>query len=346
MEGDSLQQNPLTVYSLRFSTGVRRGSSLSDPLSPIWVCLVGENGKSFLHRISSLFDAEEEEKNLHAICEVRIECCTWPFYLSFFPTSTLLLLPSSYIVDCSFTLTSTAMPLNFSFEHIARVYPVYFPFQIVDVAAGANCALALKSSGHKPTGSSSVSQRFLQGDVDEVSFMGPELGQITALIVGPESGSWNLDEVTVTSSRTEQTTLFICREVLGGRNRDGAAFLTPVPLNTVQYGSGASGVSLTKVNNTVCLHLKQTVLLSFNVHLLLCLFLYYLGSIVVIAMCPPSKQTSVLEATGYMFSNELNVALLVLLLHYIHYPAVCRVRQQQYEKKIWKNIKGLRCSSY
>lgn len=140
---------------------------------------------------------------------------------------------------------------------MALVHLVYFPFQNADVAAGANCDLALKSSGSKATASPSVSQRFLQGDVDEVSFLGPEIGQITALIVGPESGSWNLDEVTVTSSRTDQTTLFVCRDMLGGRSKDGAAFLTPVPLNTVQYGSGASGVFLTKVNNKAYSCLKQ-----------------------------------------------------------------------------------------
>lgn len=46
---------------------------MSDPLSYVWVCLVGENGKSFLNRVSPLFDPEEEGKNLHTICEVRFK---------------------------------------------------------------------------------------------------------------------------------------------------------------------------------------------------------------------------------------------------------------------------------
>ena len=39
---------------------------------------------------------------------------------------------------------------------------------------------------------------------------------------------------------------FVCREELGG-NKQPAGYLTPVPENSVVYGSGSSSVILTKV---------------------------------------------------------------------------------------------------
>ena len=39
---------------------------------------------------------------------------------------------------------------------------------------------------------------------------------------------------------------FVCREQLGG-NKQPAGYLTPVPENSVVYGSGSSSVILTKV---------------------------------------------------------------------------------------------------
>jgi hypothetical protein len=41
--------------------------------------------------------------------------------------------------------------------------------------------------------------------VDEVCFLGPELGPLAAMLVSPEGGTWSLDEVTVASSRTNHT---------------------------------------------------------------------------------------------------------------------------------------------
>ena len=38
--------------------------------------------------------------------------------------------------------------------------------------------------------------------MDEVSFLGPELGALAALLVGPEAGGWTLDEANVSSART------------------------------------------------------------------------------------------------------------------------------------------------
>lgn len=41
--------------------------------------------------------------------------------------------------------------------------------------------------------------------MDEVSFRAPELGPLTALLVGPEAGRWVCEEVDVSSSRTGHT---------------------------------------------------------------------------------------------------------------------------------------------
>ncbi|GMH40084.1 hypothetical protein BSKO_07988 [Bryopsis sp. KO-2023] len=187
IDGESKKlDKAFTVYSLRFSTASRRGSSVSDPLGGVWVCLIGKDNKSFLQKISPIFDPEEAEDELHDICE------------------------------------------------------------IADVRAGANCTLALKSSGLRSSSPAICTQRFLQGSVDEVSFLGPELGPLRALMVGPESGSWSVDEITVSSSRTKHTDRFTCREDLGQRGNDGAALLTPVPADSVIYGSGTGAVTLTK----------------------------------------------------------------------------------------------------
>lgn len=44
-----------------------------------------------------------------------------------------------------------------------------------------------------------------EGAVDEVSFRAPELGPLSALLVGPEAGCWVCEEVDVSSSRTGHT---------------------------------------------------------------------------------------------------------------------------------------------
>jgi hypothetical protein len=38
--------------------------------------------------------------------------------------------------------------------------------------------------------------------VDEFVFLGPELGPLAAIYVAPQGGSWALDEINVSSSRT------------------------------------------------------------------------------------------------------------------------------------------------
>lgn len=41
--------------------------------------------------------------------------------------------------------------------------------------------------------------------MDEVSFIAPELGQLAAIMLAPEGGSWVCDEVDVYSSRSNHT---------------------------------------------------------------------------------------------------------------------------------------------
>ena len=70
-----------------------------------------------------------------------------------------------------------------------------------------------------------------------------ELGPLASLLLAPEEGSWGVDEVTVSSSRTGHTDRFVCKEPLGAA---GAGFLSPVPPGAVVYGSGETAVVLTK----------------------------------------------------------------------------------------------------
>ena len=65
-------------------------------------------------------------------------------------------------------------------------------------------------------------------------------------MVAPEGGSWVLDEVNVSSSRTNHMDRFVCRRRLGGRRGEPAAYLTPVPPGAVVYGSGDAARILTR----------------------------------------------------------------------------------------------------
>jgi hypothetical protein len=112
---------------------------------------------------------------------------------------------------------------------------------------GADCEVALRggASSGEGSGGGGLVRRFQQGSVDEVSFKGPDLGPLAALVVGPEAGSWRCDEVDVASSRTGAAERFVCRELLGGGGAP-AAHLRPVPPGAVVYGSGDSAVVLSK----------------------------------------------------------------------------------------------------
>ncbi|GAB4821531.1 hypothetical protein N2152v2_008577 [Parachlorella kessleri] len=182
-----------TVYTVRLSTGRRRGAALSDFNAGVQLCLIGKDGSGYLHKVPALHDPEEVERELHRIC------------------------------------------------------------QVVDHSSGANCFIAIdgidRQSGKRGSssgGPAPTKHRFLEGGVDEVSFLGPELGPLRALLVGPEAGRWFCDEVDVYSSRTGHTDRFICREFLGERTDTSAAYLIPISPDAVVYGSGDDAVVLSK----------------------------------------------------------------------------------------------------
>lgn len=106
---------------------------------------------------------------------------------------------------------------------------------------GANCK---NLSLH--TGKTVIKQRFQSGSIDEVCFLGPELGPLVGLLVGPEQGGWQVDEITVASSRSGHVDRFLCRQRLGYRADKNAEYLSPVPSESVVYGSGETAVVLSK----------------------------------------------------------------------------------------------------
>ena len=81
--------------------------------------------------------------------------------------------------------------------------------QVNDASLGANCSLAsAPESGVASPGMISSSTprppkaRFQEGMVDEVSFLAPEMGPLAGVLVGVECGTWMMEGVTVSSSRT------------------------------------------------------------------------------------------------------------------------------------------------
>lgn len=114
---------------------------------------------------------------------------------------------------------------------------------------GANCSAALDNAARRSVSNNNnnfVTRRFQEGSVDEVSFLGPEVGPLAAVIVAPEAGTWRCDELDVSSSRSGNTARFVCRDDVGDRGAHAAAFLRPVPPGGVVYGSGDASVVLTK----------------------------------------------------------------------------------------------------
>lgn len=74
-----LPQDPTrleTVYTVRFTTGRGRGAGIDDPGAGVFLCLIGRDGASFLHRVAPLYDAEAAEAELRGICEVRLAACS------------------------------------------------------------------------------------------------------------------------------------------------------------------------------------------------------------------------------------------------------------------------------
>ncbi len=77
---------------------------------------------------------------------------------------------------------------------------------------------------------------------------GPELGPLACMMIAPEEGSWRVDEITVSSSRSRHTDRFVCRDRLGMKEAGvSAGYLSPVPADSVVYGSGENALILSRV---------------------------------------------------------------------------------------------------
>jgi hypothetical protein len=128
-----------------------------------------------------------------------------------------------------------------------------YVLQIVGSDAGAACDLDAGRAQRRSDDSSStpnsryVKRRFQRSSLDEVSFAGPDVGPLSCVLIGPERGAWKLNEVIISNSRENLMQRFICREHLGSKRGNGAAFMSPVPAEAVVYGSGSNAVVLSRV---------------------------------------------------------------------------------------------------
>lgn len=57
-----------TVYTLRVSTALSRGASLTDPAAGVLVCLVAGDGSALLRRVPRINDPELTEQEVRDIC--------------------------------------------------------------------------------------------------------------------------------------------------------------------------------------------------------------------------------------------------------------------------------------
>eukprot|EP00890_Picochlorum_soloecismus_P002357 jgi/Picsp_1/3121/NSC_05962-R1_protein len=115
-----------------------------------------------------------------------------------------------------------------------------------DIPVGVDCSMIMGSPAPPRDGSNGYSRiRFQSGDVNEISIVGPDLGELEALIVGPQSGTWGCEEIVVSSSAEKEraSTKFVCtehRSLLGSDPMHSATYMFAVPLGTVVYGQGES----------------------------------------------------------------------------------------------------------
>jgi hypothetical protein len=111
------------------------------------------------------------------------------------------------------------------------------------IPPGADCSLIMGSP--TPPAVTYSKYRFQSGAVSEVSFVGPNLGPgLSAVIVGPQSGTWGCSEVVVSSSADggAVSSKFLSKDghdvILGKDLLHSAAYMVRVPQGTVLYGEG------------------------------------------------------------------------------------------------------------
>ena len=206
------------VYTLRTSTGSRRGSALSEPNTGLMVCLISADGSATLQRLAPLSDSTDTAQLLKEICS------------TVGPDSGANCVASLASVDKIDTDD------NYSFDNAA-------------IEASQQQQQQDSSSASNDSSNNNSKQKarrhFQEGNIDEFCFLSPDLGPLSSIIIGPESGSWYCEEINVSCSSTGHTDRFVCRDVLGGKDRP-AAFLTPIPPGSVVYGSGDAALLLTK----------------------------------------------------------------------------------------------------
>ena len=226
----SQQHGDNSVYSLRLKTAYARGAALSDPLSAVNLLLLGRDGRAVLQRLPPFNDTQvggraEPERHMRGkglegvqsqqpymrfalgcslTCEARGDEGVHPgcsLLSDIFNARADGLQPSHPSGrDPQACEDSDGVPCT------ASVLP---PSTSTTPAAGRNSSSSASSSFTGPTPQQQQQQqqsvakaRFQQGAVDEVSFLAPELGPLAGVLIGVESGSWGLEEVTVSSSQT------------------------------------------------------------------------------------------------------------------------------------------------
>ncbi|GLC44248.1 hypothetical protein PLESTB_000756800 [Pleodorina starrii] len=225
---------PLTVYTIRFTTGVSRGAAPSDPYAAVNVCLIGQDGQAVLHRVSPVNDPIQSRAHTVEMCQ---------------------LIGPDVGADCSMALADAAASSGTDGSQPGQGQQQQQQQRPTQPGATSSSGSGRGMVGRPPP-PPPPKRRFQEGSIDEVSILVPELGPLAGVLVGVEAGTWYLDEMDVSSSRTHHLDRFVCRRQLGGKVGEGAAMLTPVPVGAVVYGEGEAAVILTKE--------QATALWSFN----------------------------------------------------------------------------------
>jgi hypothetical protein len=217
-----MQARNSTVYTVRIETGTDRAAGLDNNNSGVQLCMIGQKNNALLHRICQLEPPADSEDTMAEICKVRL--------LTFQRCADIV----GHCRLGTWHPRTTAAGI-----------------QIVGSEGGAACDSLPTKTAPGFSAPQVIKRRFQRSSIDEVSFAGPDLGPLAAILAGPEEGAWQLSEVIVANSRQMLTQRFICRERLGREGGSGAAFMTPLPPNAVVYGSGEKAVLMTQVL-TVC----------------------------------------------------------------------------------------------
>jgi hypothetical protein len=242
---ESANTNNLTVYTLRLTTSAARNAGATDPSAAVQVLLLATDGRAVLRRVPPVYDPQDAERQARHICSVVAGGGGGG--------------AEGVGADCSRFLAEEEGEQKGGSDDDGKA-----------TTKRPASAATSPAPPPRPAPAGPVRPRFQPGAVDEVSFLAPDLGHpLAALIVAPESGTWMLDEATVSSSRTGRSDRFVCRSLLGSgapgaaraaeRRRGGGgggggpsssskgpAYLTPVAAGAVVVGEGSAARALTR----------------------------------------------------------------------------------------------------